>query len=272
VLKRTNTKDVFDRLMESAESSDDGESDIDADTSESPDASINSATIGVPGSDAELEPGEGELVTSDESGGAAEAKEVKLKGDLSDEHEVDDEFDSDDLAASDDDAGTPAKSRRRRILRTASIVVICLVFVAALGLSAFMGWQLKKRNDVAEASRAAMDTAKSYAVTLSSIDSKTVDQNFTQVLDGATGEFKDMYSQSSAQLRQLLIDNKAISRGVVVDAGIKSATDDKVEVLLFIDQSISNSVTPDPRIDRLRMTMTMERVDHRWLASHIDIT
>jgi Mce-associated membrane protein len=91
------------------------------------------------------------------------------------------------------------------------------------------------------------------------------------VLDGATGEFKDMYSQSSAQLRQLLIDNKAVSHGTVVDAAIKSATKDKVEVLIFVDQSISNSLNPEPRIDRSRVGMTMERIDGRWLASKVDI-
>ncbi|MDT5017956.1 MAG: Mce-associated rane protein, partial [Mycobacterium sp.] len=47
-----------------------------------------------------------------------------------------------------------------------------------------------------------------------------VDQNFTQVLDGATGEFKDVYSQSASQLRQVLIDNKAMSKGIVVDSAI----------------------------------------------------
>jgi Mce-associated membrane protein len=106
---------------------------------------------------------------------------------------------------------------------------------------------------------------------LTSIDTNNVDQNFTQVLDGATGEFKDMYSQSASQLRQVLIDNKAISKGIVVDSAIKSATKAKVEVLLFIDQSISNVVNPQLRIDRSRVAITMELIDNRWLASKVDL-
>ena len=73
---------------------------------------------------------------------------------------------------------------------------------------------------------------------MTSIDSNKVDENFNQVLDGATGEFKDMYSQSSMQLRQLLIDNKAAAHGVVVESAIQSETKDKVVVLLFVDQSV----------------------------------
>jgi Mce-associated membrane protein len=162
-------------------------------------------------------------------------------------------------------------SRRRRLLRRVAAAATALVFVAALAATAYLGWQLKQRNDTAAAGRAALAVAQSYAVTLTSVDTNTIDQNFNQVLNGATGEFKDMYSQSAAQLRQVLIDNKAMSKGTVVDAAIKSATKTKVEVLLFIDQSISNVVNPQPRIDRSRVAMTMELVDNHWLASKVDI-
>jgi Mce-associated membrane protein len=162
-------------------------------------------------------------------------------------------------------------SRRRRLLRRVAGAAAALVFVAAIMVAAYLGWQLKQRNDTAAAGRAALAVAQSYAVTLTSVDTNTIDQNFNQVLNGATGEFKDMYSQSAAQLRQVLIDNKAMSKGTVVDAAIKSATKTKVEVPLFIDQSISNVVNPQPRIDRSRVAMTMELVDNHWLASKVDI-
>jgi Mce-associated membrane protein len=106
---------------------------------------------------------------------------------------------------------------------------------------------------------------------LTSIDSDRVDENFDQVLDGATGEFKDMYSQSSTQLRQLLIDNKASAHGVVVDSAVQSATPDRAVVLLFVDQSVSNDTLPDPRVDRSRIKMTMEYVDGRWRAAKVEL-
>lgn len=108
-------------------------------------------------------------------------------------------------------------------------------------------------------------------MTLTSIDSGSIDQNFTDVLGGATGEFKDMYSRSSSQLKQMLVDNKATSKGVVIDAGVKSATADRVVVMLFVDQSITNSASPEPRVDRSRVLMTMDKVDGRWLASKVDL-
>lgn len=174
-----------------------------------------------------------------------------------------------DLPTSSD--GKPVHSKRRRLIRVVTGTLAALIFLAAVGLAGFFGWKLKQQDDAAAAGRAALDIARTYAVTLTSVDNATIDSNFTQVLNGATGEFKDMYSQSAAQLRQLLIDNKAVSHGTVVDAAVKSATPTKVEVLIFVDQSISNSANPQPRIDRSRVAITMEKIDNRWLASKVDI-
>jgi Mce-associated membrane protein len=216
-----------------------------------------------------------DLPDTEEAKGAAEDEATEppaLDDDAHETPEVDAAEVTEEPAPEDDgDHETPAPSRTHRLLRSSIVVAAGILLVAALGLSAFLGWQLKQQHDTAAAGSAALAVARTYAVTLTSVDTKDIDQNFTQVLDGATGEFKDMYSQSATQLRQVLIDNKAVSHGTVVDAAIKSTTKTKVEVLLFVDQSISNVVNPEPRIDRNRVEMTMELIDNRWLASKLDI-
>ncbi|MEB3032996.1 Mce protein [Mycolicibacter sp. MYC340] len=145
--------------------------------------------------------------------------------------------------------------------------------VLALGLigAAVEGWLLYAHHQRAVAAAQALDAAERYTLVLTGVDPASVDKNFAEVLDGATGEFKDMYSASAEQLRQLLIDNKATAHGTVIDAAVKSATKNKVEVLLFVDQSVSNKVAPQPKIDRSRIVMTMEKVDGRWLAAKVDM-
>ncbi|MGV0788262.1 DUF3329 domain-containing protein [Mycolicibacterium sp. XJ2] len=171
----------------------------------------------------------------------------------------------------DDDGGgdeTPTtRGRRRRVLWVAVVVA----FLALLGTTGFLGWQLWQERQVDAAAEQARQAAVTYAQTLTSIDSARVDENFDAVLDGATGEFKDMYSQSSTQLRQLLIDNKASAHGVVLDSAVQEATKDRAVVLLFVDQSVTNTNVPDPRIDRSRIKMTMEYVDGRWRASKVEL-
>ncbi|WP_371685512.1 Mce protein [Mycobacterium sp. MFM001] len=159
------------------------------------------------------------------------------------------------------------QGRPRRIGRWVAAGVLAAV-LAGVG---YEGWLLYQHHQVKVASAQAVDAATKYALALTSIDTKAIDKNFTDVLDGATGEFKDMYTQSSAQLRQTLVDNKAAAHGNVIEAAVKSASTNKVEVVLFVDQSVSNAAAPEPQLDRSRVTMTMEKVDGRWLASKVEL-
>jgi len=173
-----------------------------------------------------------------------------------------------DVEAAEPESPEPAAPPRRRRGRGAAVIVL---FVALVSVSGFLGWQLWQHQQVAEAGQQARETAVSYAQVLTSIDADKVDENFDRVLAGATGEFKDMYSESSVQLRQLLIDNKAAAHGVVVESAVQSAEKNRVVVLLFVDQSVTNSTVPDPRIDRSRIKMTMEKVDGQWRAAKVEL-
>ncbi|WP_433710465.1 hypothetical protein ACQP2U_29550 [Nocardia sp. CA-084685] len=159
----------------------------------------------------------------------------------------------------------------RRWVPRAAVGAIAVVGVSASVVAGILGWKMHDRDAVDVAARQAATTAQNYAITLTSIDSQHIEQNFAAVLSGATGEFKDTYTQSSNQLKTLLVQNNAVSKGKVVGSSIKSATKDRVEVMLFVDQEVTNSVSPDPRIDRSRMVMTMERVGDSWLASKVEL-
>lgn len=156
---------------------------------------------------------------------------------------------------------------RRRLIAAAIAVLV----LALGGVGGFFGWQYVGERQIANAGAAALNTANSYAVTLTSVDTGNLDANFAAVLDGSTGEFHDMYAKSSSELRTLLIDHKATGHGVVVNSAVKSATADEVVVLLFVDQTVTNTEVPDPRVDRSRMVMTMQNIDGRWKAAMVEL-
>nr|WP_090346058.1 hypothetical protein [Mycolicibacterium malmesburyense] len=174
----------------------------------------------------------------------------------------------DDQTPDDPTSGTEGERNWPRRIRLAALAILVVGVLAGFG---FMGWQLWQLRQSEQAGDAAQQAAVEYAQVLTSIDSNKVDENFAAVLDGATGEFKDMYSKSSTELRQLLVDNKASAHGVVLESAVQSVTKDKVVVLLFVDQSVQNTSVPDPRIDRSRIKMTMEYVDGRWRASKVEL-
>ncbi|MCP9624929.1 DUF3329 domain-containing protein [Nocardia otitidiscaviarum] len=179
------------------------------------------------------------------------------------------------------DPTTPAHSRVAKSIRirwrpTAGArrlaPAIALLLIIGLGAAAvYFGWQYRELRATEQASAAALRAAETYAVTLTSVDSADLDANFQAVLDGSTGEFRDAYTQSSSQLRQLLIDHRAAGKGVVLQSAVQSATRDEVVVLLFVDQTVTNTEMPDPRVDRSRIVMTMRLVDGQWKAARVDI-
>lgn len=161
----------------------------------------------------------------------------------------------------------PVRSRRR----TPAMAGVAAAYLVVFGLVAGLGWQLWQQHRVAAAAAAGQRAAVDYAQVLTSIDSDRVDDDFAAVLNGATGDFKDTYTKASVELRQLLIDNKASAQGVVVDSAVQSESTDTVVVLLMVNQTVSNTTRPDPRVDRSRMKMTMQKVDGRWLASKVEL-
>lgn len=179
----------------------------------------------------------------------------------------DDLFAGDDLVAETDTVAVSEPAGGRGIVVPALIGAL----IAALAGAGFFGWKFFQHHQLDQAGEDAQRAAVTYAQVLTSVDSDNVDENFKAVLDGATGEFKDMYSQSSVELRQLLIENKATAHGVVVESAVQSASKDKAVVLLFVDQSVSNTKLPDPRIDRSRMKMTLQKVDGMWRASKVEL-
>lgn len=208
--------------------------------------------------------------TADEASDTAAAEdEDSDTATAADEAEPEDEEEGDEGPLLRGKEKTKRFSRPWRHYLRRSILPVLLA--ASLAVSGYLGWLQWQAHQVKVAGQEAQQAAIKYAGVLTSIDSNNVDENFRQVLDGATGEFKDMYTQSSVQLRQLLIDNKATAHGVVVDSAIASETANKVVVLVFIDQTVANMAVPDPRIDRSRIKMTMEKVDGRWRASKVQL-
>lgn len=159
------------------------------------------------------------------------------------------------------------RSRGLKVAQTAAAVIA----VTTMASAAVLGWLWKGQRDKDNAERQALTAAVRFVGILTDVDGTKIDENFDHTIDGSTGEFKDMYVKSSAQLRRALVENKASAHGVVVESAVKSATKNAVEVMLFVDQSVSNASAPEPRLDRSRVEITMQKVDGRWLASKVQL-
>ncbi|SPX84015.1 hypothetical protein [Mycobacteroides abscessus] len=176
--------------------------------------------------------------------------------------------DDEDISLEPDEEQNPKRIRGRHWALTAAAIVA----IAIVALAAIIGRLYEEQRREEQSSREALAAAQEFANVMINVDSAKLDESSNKTLERSTGDFKQKYSESSTTLRQVMIENKAKATGVVVDSAVKSATPDKVEVLLFIDQAVSNVAIPDARMDRSRVQITMQKVDGRWLASDVELT
>ncbi|OHT85088.1 hypothetical protein [Mycobacteroides saopaulense] len=207
-----------------------------------------------------------EVTDVDAESAAKESKESAESAEPDDSADADD--DEDISLEPDEEEKSPKRMQGRHWALTAAAVVV----IAIAAGTAVIGRLYEEQRTEERSSREALAAAQEFANVMINVDSTKLDESSSNTLDRSTGDFKKKYSESSTTLRQVMIENKAKATGVVVDSAVKSATADKVEVLLFIDQAVSNVAIPDARMDRSRVQITMEKVDGRWLASDVELT
>ncbi|WP_078281441.1 hypothetical protein [Mycobacteroides franklinii] len=183
----------------------------------------------------------------------------------------------------------PPPAPRAARWATVTIIVAAVVTAFAVAGCGLLGWKLVadrratpdlsgewrttliRDREVHEAGRQAQDASADFILALTNVDYRDLDRQRSAVLEKSTGHFKKTYENSSAQLRQVLAENKSKAEGKVTASAIQSESVDKVVVLLFVDQSVSNVAVPDPRQDKSRVKIAMEKVDGRWLASDVEL-
>ncbi len=150
-----------------------------------------------------------------------------------------------------------AATRRPRSL------VLAVVAAATALLCAAAGWLVvsdRQREAVSDARTAALAQARTSAETVLSYDYATLDDDFRSALALSTGEFAEEYRRTSAEVvRPLASTTQATVVARVVDAGVVSASADRVVVLVFVNQTTTSNRLDGPKTDLTRVRMTMAR-------------
>lgn len=168
----------------------------------------------------------------------------------------------DDLDRSDKPA-----SRSVLLLR----LLIALAVVAAFVVGCIGVWNWKQAHDLTSARANALAAARKDAVIIASYDYRELDAYFAAVGKISTGEFSKQYGKANTDLRKLIRATKAVVKAKVLNAAIESATEDRVTVLLFVDQTVRNAALSGPAMDRNRARMTLELDDGKWLVSRLEL-
>jgi Mce-associated membrane protein len=151
--------------------------------------------------------------------------------------------------------------------------LVLTVLGVALLIAAVVVTQIRLHNANAEsdARATALVAAKTFSAELSTYDYHHLDSDFGAVVNHSTGKFKTDFSKASKDLEPLITKYQATSAGKVSAAGVSDATTDRATVIVFVDQTVRNTNSPQPRVDRNRLRLTLTHASGAWLVEKVEI-
>lgn len=136
-------------------------------------------------------------------------------------------------------------------------------------LSVWLGLKLADQRAAEHRRQDVLSAARQSALNFTSLDYRHYDRDSGNVLKGATGDFKKQFAAQTAQLTKLVAQNKSVSEGQVLEAGIVRSDARSARVLVVADGKVTNNAAPEGQARTYRLQLDLVRVDGRWLTSDV---
>ena len=151
------------------------------------------------------------------------------------------------------------------LLLVAGLVVAILLVTAGL-----LTVRARGADRVEQARTEATAAAEATAVDLLSYDYRHLDRDFARARAGLTGGFVDDYARTTQTVvRPTATEVRAVVKADVAASSVVRADQNRVVVLLFMNQTTTSTRLDAPKVDLNRVRLTMDRVHGRWLVSKV---
>ena len=127
-----------------------------------------------------------------------------------------------------------------------------------------------KRVDAARAS--VLVAARRYAIDFTTYDYRNLDAGFARTEAELTGTFKSQYTATAKALKATIQKYQAVATATLQQIGVTSVTKTDAVVMAFVDQTITNTTSTTPMVERDRIRMTLHRKGSGpWLISDLQL-
>ena len=145
-----------------------------------------------------------------------------------------------------------------------------VLLVALLATCGILGWQLREAQALEDRRTAVLQAATDHVGTFLSIDYRRAPQATAAVLRTAAGEFRSQYAASRERLHQLVRQNRTVSTGKVLSAGVVSSDPDSARVIVVADSQVKNVASAQPQPRHYRLQLDLARHGERWLVTSLE--
>jgi Mce-associated membrane protein len=167
-------------------------------------------------------------------------------------------------AAPDSPPRKHASSVRRAALFGLVVIVALSALVGRLGFRDHQSHQRQTEQGQF------LQAARQGAVNLTTIDWHHADADVHRIMDGATGDFYNEFSNRAQPFIEVVKQAQSTSVGTVTDAGLESQTPDAAQALVAVSVTTSTpgAAQQDPRTWRMRIAV--QKVDDQIKVSNVE--
>ncbi len=163
-------------------------------------------------------------------------------------------------------------ARRPHGMRHPRAVAVGLVVATVLttALTVWLALDLAGQREAEQRRQDILAAARSSALNFTSLDYRHYGRDSAHVLESATGDFKKEFAAQTEQLTQLVSENKSVSEGQVLEAGIVRSDERSARVLVVADSEVTNTAVPRGEARTYRLQLDLVHRDGRWLTSDVE--
>lgn len=180
-------------------------------------------------------------------------------------------------APSTEEAPARRESRpvRTPVLAALAVAAVLLVAFAASGLGldgvGVQAWRsVDEHTEVESAQRAAPAAAERAAAAILSYSHESLETDRDTAARFMTADYRKKYLDTFGLVLENAPEVKAVVEAEIKASGVAHADPDRVNVLLFVNQTTTSTANQgEPQIALNRVMMTMQRQDGTWLVDDI---
>ena len=162
------------------------------------------------------------------------------------------------------------RSRTRISADRLALIIGLVVVVALAGLAGCLGFRAYQSHQADEQRKLFLQVGRQGALNLTTIDFHRADADVQRILDGATGEFYDNFSQRSRPFIDLVTRAQSVSVGTVTEAGLEPQSGDDARVLVAVMVKTSNAGAAEQEPRLWRMRLSVQKVGNEAKVSNVE--
>ena len=153
----------------------------------------------------------------------------------------------------------------------ALLVGLSVLALLLAGFVGYLAWSVSGMNDDAEARLTGRDAAAAHVQKILSYDHASFEKGTAEAEKLMTARFRKEYADTVDLVREDALAKESVVSAEVVASSIVEADTDRVEALLFVNQTTSAADLKKPRVDLNRVVVTLvPDGDGGWLVDKLE--